>query len=55
MKDILRKIKLFDVIRAFLLMFFLGVLLYPTVSDYLGRIHSSKAITSYNDEVKGID
>ena len=55
MKDILRKIKLFDVIRAILLMFFLGVLLYPTVSDYLGRIHSSKAITSYNDEVKGID
>ena len=55
MKDILRKIKLFDVIRAILLVFFLGVLLYPTVSDYLGRIHSSKAITSYNDEVKGID
>ena len=44
MKDILRKIKLFDVIRAILLVFFLGVLLYPTVSDYLGRIHSSKAI-----------
>ena len=55
MKDILRKIKLLDVIRAILLVFFLGVLLYPTVSDYLGRIHSSKAITSYNDEVNGID
>ena len=55
MKDILRKIKLFDVIRAILLVFFLGVLLYPTVSDYLGRIHSSQAVSSYNNEVKGID
>ena len=55
MKDILRKIKLFDVIRAILLVFFLGVLLYPTVSDYLGRIHSSQAVSSYHNEVKGID
>ena len=55
MKDILNKIKLFDVIRAVLLVFFLGILLYPTVSDYLGRIHSSQAVSSYNNEVKGID
>ena len=30
-------------------------MLYPTVSDYLGRIHSSQAVSSYNNEVKGID
>ena len=33
----------------------IGVLLYPTISDYLSRIHSSQVIQSYEKSVIGLD
>lgn len=51
----MKKINLFNFIRIAGLIFFLGVLLYPSLSDYLSRINSSEAISSYEKEVKGID
>lgn len=50
-----RKKRIFDGIRIIALLFFVGVLLYPTVSDYLSRIHSSKVIQSYEKSVVGLD
>lgn len=50
-----RKKRIFDGIRIIALLFFVGVLLYPTVSDYLSRIHSSKVIQSYEKSIVGLD
>ena len=50
-----RKKRIFDGIRVIALLFFVGVLLYPTVSDYLSRIHSSKVIQSYEKSIVGLD
>lgn len=33
----------------------LGLLLYPTVSDYINALHQSKAITSYVESVKSLN
>ena len=41
--------------RIITLLFFVGVLLYPTVSDYLSRIHSSQVIQSYEKSIVGLD
>ena len=50
-----RKKRIFDGIRVIALLFFVGVLLYPAVSDYLSRIHSSKVIQSYEKSIVGLD
>lgn len=50
-----KKIKLFNVVRILALLFFIGVLLYPTISDYLSRINSSQVISSYQEEVIDMD
>lgn len=50
-----KKIKLFNVVRILALLFFMGVLLYPTISDYLSRINSSQVISSYQEEVIDMD
>lgn len=50
-----KKSKLFNIIRIIALIFFIGILLYPTISDYLSRIHSSQVISSYKEEIKGMD
>ena len=50
-----RKKRIFDGIRIIALLFFVGVLLYPAVSDYLSRIHSSKVIQSYEKSIVGLD
>ena len=49
------KKRIFDGIRIVVLLFFIGVLLYPTISDYLSRIHSSQVIQSYEKSVIGLD
>ena len=49
------KKRIFDGIRIITLLFFVGVLLYPTVSDYLSRIHSSQVIQSYEKSIVGLD
>ena len=49
------KKRIFDGIRIVGLLFFIGVLLYPTISDYLSRIHSSQVIQSYEKSVIGLD
>lgn len=49
------KKRIFDGIRIVVLLFFIGVLLYPTISDYLSRIHSSQVIQSYEQSVIGLD
>ena len=49
------KKRIFDGIRIVVLLFFIGVLLYPTISDYLLRIHSSQVIQSYEKSVIGLD
>lgn len=36
------------------MLFFVGVLLYPTISDYLSRVNSSTAISGYEKQVLGI-
>ncbi len=51
----LKKIRVFDVIRIIALLFFLGVLLYPSVSNYLFQMNSSKVIESYEESIYGID
>ena len=48
------KKRIFDGIRIVVLLFFIGVLLYPTISDYLSRIHSSQVIQSYEKSVIGL-
>lgn len=50
-----KKKRIFDGIRIITLLFFVGVLLYPTVSDYLSRIHSSQVIQSYEKSIVGLD
>lgn len=49
------KKRIFDGIRIVVLLFFIGVLHYPTISDYLSRIHSSQVIQSYEKSVIGLD
>ena len=49
------KKRIFDGIRIVVLLFFIGILLYPTISDYLSRIHSSQVIQSYEKSVIGLD
>lgn len=51
----MKKINLFNFIRIIGFIFFLGILLYPSFSDYLSRMNSSQAISSYKKEVKEID
>ena len=41
-------------VRVIGLLFFLGVLFYPTISDYLSKVNSSHAISSYEEEVVGM-
>lgn len=50
-----KKKRIFDGIRIIVLLFFVGILFYPTISDYLSRIHSSQVIQSYEKSVIGLD
>lgn len=49
-----KKNTLFNIIRICALLFFTGVLLYPTISDYLSRVNGSNAISEYKKQVLGI-
>lgn len=51
----MKRQKVFNFVRGLMLLFFLGVLLYPSISDYVGKLHTSSAMQSYDEEVKGID
>lgn len=50
----IKKSVVFNVLRVCALLFFVGVLLYPTISDYLSRVNSSTAISGYEKQVLGI-
>lgn len=45
----MKKIKFWDVVRILAIIFFLGVLLYPTISSYLAQKNSSKVIDTYDE------
>ena len=50
----MRNKRVWTVVRVIGLLFFLGVLFYPTISDYLSKVNSSHAISSYEEEVVGM-
>lgn len=49
------KSRLTTLILALLFLVGLGLVLYPTVSDYWNSLHSSRAIASYSQQVANID
>lgn len=54
-KEERRKLSFSDGLRIVGLIFFLGVLFYPTISDLLSHFNSSYAVASYDQEVLGLD
>ena len=49
------KKKLINILLVLLLLLGVGLLLYPTVSDYWNSFHQSRAIASYAESVSNID
>ena len=49
------KKRLTTVILVLILILGLGIMLYPTVSDYWNSFHQSKVITQYAEQVSTMD
>lgn len=47
----MKKIRFGDIVRILAIIFFLGVLLYPTISSYLAQKNSSRVIDTYDENL----
>ncbi|MCR5264111.1 MAG: class C sortase, partial [Clostridiales bacterium] len=50
-----RRSRITSLVLSLLFLVGLGLILYPTVSDYWNSLHSSRAIATYSEQVANID
>lgn len=50
----MKKLRRFPFLRILLILFFLSILLYPTISNYLAEKNNSRVIASYEEGVYGL-